>query len=305
MTRTAISPRLAIKTLLNTRLMYAQMNRLPELPALIETRFSPIRMVEETGSTNADLLAEGRAGAAEGVVLVAGHQTAGRGRQQRVWHDEPGNALLVSVLLRPKRALAPLMPLLSGMAAVDGLRALADELSDSAEAPIAGLKWPNDVLAPSLGDRKLAGILSESTTSAAESGGGESPMESDRLIVVPGMGMNLRWGRPPPPEIAERAATVSELIGRNVERDELLPLYLRALEYWLRTAETDGPHALLDGYRARCITLGRQVRFETSTTEYLGLAADVSSTGTLLLDTAEHGRVELHAGDAHHLPLER
>ncbi len=288
--------------------MYAQMSRLPELPPLIETRFSSIRVVEETGSTNADLLAEGRAGAAEGAVLVAGHQTAGRGRQRRLWHDEPGNALLVSVLLRPKRTVAALMPLLTGVAAVDALGALAAEVgasdvaadnpeSSGTPAPLAGLKWPNDVLAPPLGDRKLAGILAESATPSTPAGAA-----ADTLIVVPGMGMSLRWGRPPPPEIAERAATVTELLRTEVEREQLLHLYLRSMERWLALVERDGPGALLDGYRARCITLGRQVRFETSSDLYVGRAADVSDAGTLLLDTADHGRVELHAGDAHHVP---
>lgn len=275
------------------------MDRLPELPSLIETRFSSIEIIDVTGSTNADLLAKGRTGTAEGAVLVAGHQTAGRGRRQRVWHDEPGNALLVSVLLRPRSSVAPLMPLLSGVAAVDGLRTLAAEVLGGADHPgqVAGLKWPNDVLAPSLNDRKLAGILSESTSDhAADSTAG------GRLIVVPGMGLNLRWGQPPPEEIADRAATVSEVLGVDVDRIEVLHLYLRALEYWLRILDNEGPAALLDGYRRRCLTLGRQVRFETSTTLYTGLAADVSSTGTLLLDTEEHGRVELHAGDAHHVP---
>ncbi|MGH1491194.1 MAG: biotin--[acetyl-CoA-carboxylase] ligase [Acidimicrobiales bacterium] len=285
------------------------MNGLPELPPLIETRFSSIRLIEVTGSTNADLLVEGRAGAPEGAVLVAGHQTAGRGRQQRAWHDEPGNALLVSVLLRPQRVVAPLMPLLTGIAAVDALRWLAADRPpgqpEPSVAPSVGLKWPNDLLAASLDGRKLAGILSESATTVntAAAGSAATPAaDDDTMVVVPGMGLNLRWGRPPPQEIAERAATVSELIGHDVERDDVLHLYLRAMEYWLRVLESQGSAVLLDGYRSRCLTLGRQVRFATSKIEYVGTAADVSTTGTLLLDTADHGRVELHAGDAHHIP---
>jgi BirA family biotin operon repressor/biotin-[acetyl-CoA-carboxylase] ligase len=280
--------------------MYDVMSRLPELPLLIETRFSEIRFVEETGSTNADLLAEGRAGAAEGAVLVAGHQTAGRGRQQRVWHDEPGGALLVSVLLRPARDAATLMPLLSGMAGVDGLAALADELGSGPDTP-AGLKWPNDVLAPSLDGRKLAGILSESVVTGDSNRGGGG---AGGIVVVPGMGMNLRWNRPPPAEIAQRAATVEELLGVPVERERLLHLYLRSLEFWLRVVESGGPGRLLDGYRQRCVTLGRRVRFETSASVEVGVAVDVSDTGTLILEREDGSRVELNAGDAHHLPAD-
>ena len=79
------------------------------------TVFGPVRFVGTTGSTNADLLAEARAGAPEGLVLVADHQTAGRGRQGRSWVAPPGAALLASVLLRPPPA-SPDAALLSGTA---------------------------------------------------------------------------------------------------------------------------------------------------------------------------------------------
>ncbi len=272
--------------------MYAEMTGLAELPSLKATRFTSIRKTEETGSTNADLLAEAAGGAAEGSVAVTDHQTAGRGRQQRSWHDEPGNALLVSVLLRPQRALAPLLPLLTGVAAVEAVGTL---LARGA-SPI-GLKWPNDVLVPWLDERKLAGILAESTT------GGSSPRRGDEItmVVVVGMGMNLRWGRPPPPEVAARAATLAEVVGRAVDRDEILTRYLRCLEFWLARAETDGPAPLLERYRRSCLTLGRRLRFATGDGDHRGTATDISPNGTLLMETEARGLVELHAGDAHHL----
>ncbi len=277
--------------------MYAEMTGLTELPPLNRTRFATIRVVAETGSTNADLLAEAAAGEPEGLVLVTDHQTAGRGRQQRNWHDDPGNALLVSVLLRPERRLAPLMPLLAGVAAAEALISLAADRPASVRS--AGLKWPNDVLAPPLDERKLAGILSESTAQGpAPLGRGPA---DDRLAVVVGMGMNLRWGRPPPSDIARRAATLTELLDRPVDRDEILDGYLRSLELWLRRLEGGGPTPLLDRYRQCCLTLGREVRFATATTAYTGTALDVSPSGTLLLRTDEHGDIELNAGDAHHL----
>ncbi|HEV3291948.1 MAG TPA: biotin--[acetyl-CoA-carboxylase] ligase, partial [Streptosporangiaceae bacterium] len=100
-----------------------------------------IRVVAETGSTNADLLAEARAGASEGLVLAAEAQTAGRGRLGRRWLSPPGAALTFSVLLRP-RGVPPArlgwLPLLAGVAvaaAVTGAAALDTRL-----------KWPNDVL---------------------------------------------------------------------------------------------------------------------------------------------------------------
>src|SRR5690242_12534882 len=69
------------------------------------TRFADVRAVAETGSTNADALALARAGAPEGVVVVADHQIAGRGRRDRRWEAPPGASLLVSILTRPAASL--------------------------------------------------------------------------------------------------------------------------------------------------------------------------------------------------------
>ncbi len=271
-----------------------------EPPGPDATRFGPIHHVAETGSTNADLLAEAEVGAEEGAVLVADHQTAGRGRQSRSWHDDPGNALLVSVLLRPPASLTGVIPLIAGLAAVDALAGLGAARSPSGpgpEAGIAGLKWPNDVLAPGLGERKLAGILAEALSPGRGSSG-------PRSAVVVGMGMNLRWGSPPPPEIGVRAATVVELLDRPVDRDDILRRYLVGLERWLARGERLGVGTVLAGYRSACLTLGRRVRFVTSEGERTGRAVDLTENGLLVLELDDGVRVELSSGDAHHLPLD-
>src|SRR5262249_9172267 len=105
--------------------------------ALERTRFSNVRWVDETGSTNADLTAAARAGACDGTVLVADHQTAGRGRADRVWTAPPGSSLLLSVLLRPSAAFAPFAGMAVGVAATDGIAA--------ATGVQVRLKWPNDL----------------------------------------------------------------------------------------------------------------------------------------------------------------
>src|ERR1700739_890473 len=103
--------------------------------------YTSVRVVSQTGSTNADLLAAARSGAAAGTVLVAEEQTAGRGRLDRSWQSEPGASLLFSGLLRPAGVPAASLgwlPLLAGVAAVSALRAQT--------GLEVRLEWPEDLL---------------------------------------------------------------------------------------------------------------------------------------------------------------
>src|SRR5882724_9521826 len=123
-----------------------------ELPG-IAGPWTAIEIVRQTGSTNTDLLARAASGAAEGLVLVAEEQTAGRGRLGRPWETPPGTALALSVLLRPAGVPAARhgwLPLIAGISVAAATRAVS--------GVDARLKWPNDVL---IGDGKLAGILAE------------------------------------------------------------------------------------------------------------------------------------------------
>jgi BirA family transcriptional regulator, biotin operon repressor / biotin---[acetyl-CoA-carboxylase] ligase len=126
-----------------------------------------VEHVAETGSTNADLIAAAGQGAPDRTVRYADHQTAGRGRLDRVWSAPPGSNLLVSILFRTVPHDPGELTRRVGLAAVDAARRVADVS--------ASLKWPNDVL---VGDGKLAGIL------AQRSGDGS---------VVIGMGLNVGW----------------------------------------------------------------------------------------------------------------
>ena len=126
-----------------------------------------VEHVAETGSTNADLLAAAAQGAPDRSVRYADHQTAGRGRLDRVWTAPPGSNLLVSMLFRTVPDDPGELTRRVGLAAVDAARRVA--------GVVAVLKWPNDVL---VGDEKLAGIL------AQRAGDGS---------VVVGMGLNVGW----------------------------------------------------------------------------------------------------------------
>ena len=119
-------------------------------------RFVDVRWVSETGSTNADAMELAQQGAPEGIVLVADHQTAGRGRAGRTWTAPPGSGLLLTILLRPPARVMDLATMAVAVAAAEAVASVAGF------AP--RLKWPNDLVWPGDGpgpDRKLAGILAE------------------------------------------------------------------------------------------------------------------------------------------------
>ncbi len=117
-------------------------------------RLAAVEWHAAIGSTNDRLKELARGGAPEWTVVAADAQTAGRGREGRVWQSPPGG-LYLSVLLRPGAAPAPLLPLAAGVAVAEALAGLGAACT---------LKWPNDVLASG---RKLAGILAEASSSAA------------------------------------------------------------------------------------------------------------------------------------------
>src|SRR5690606_2379087 len=118
--------------------------------ALAGTRFADVRWVATTGSTNADVLTLARDGAPEGVVVVADHQSAGRGLHARrgVWRS--GGSPLVSVLLGSPSGVASAVTMATAVAMAEAVGAVA--------GVEVGLMWPNDLV---VGDRKLAGILAE------------------------------------------------------------------------------------------------------------------------------------------------
>lgn len=242
-------------------------------PAWVIRRFASI------DSTNRYLLDEARAGAPEGVVAVADHQDAGRGRLGRAWSAPPGSSLLVSVLLRP--AIPPDRLMLVTMAA--GV-ALAEAVEQVAGFPVA-LKWPNDLV---VDDRKLAGLLAE-----ADLGPGAGDR---RIAVVVGAGCNVQWERFPA-ELEATATACNLEAGRPVDRDELLDAYLARL-----AAHYGALDAVAPAYRARLATVGRRVRVELAGGAALvGHAVAVDDAGRLVVETGDGTRHDLAAGDVVHL----
>lgn len=267
------------------------------------SRFADVRFVAETGSTNADLLAAARDGMTGPLVLVTAHQRAGRGRQDRSWFDEPGDSLLVSVLITADRAWADLVPLAAGLAAERAVNRFLNSVAVAAGGDLhdlVALKWPNDLLVPALDERKLAGILVESTSSTTP----------DSLAVVIGMGLNLRWSSEPPDEVRQRATTLTAVTRRLAGatpptdvRARLLGQYLAALDAAVGAlAAPGGRSATVEEYRGRCLTLGHAVQLTTPSEEIVGRAVGIGDGGELLVESADGAVRSVMAGDAHHRP---
>lgn len=259
-------------------------------------RFSDIRWVAETGSTNADVMDLARHGEREGVVLVADHQTAGRGRSGRTWTAPPGASLLCTVLLRPPAPVAPLVTFALSLAAADAVESLAGF------AP--GLKWPNDlVVDDGTSTRKLAGILAEAEwpPSAHNSGGYREPAAHERATVAAGIGLNVDWPDEVPEELADVAIALNHVCGRSIPREDVLHEMLGHLEGHYGRLVSGQAAAVLDIWRSRSSTIGRRVRVDLGSSDLEGTAVDVTDQGHLVVETADGRRRTLAVGDVVHL----
>jgi BirA family biotin operon repressor/biotin-[acetyl-CoA-carboxylase] ligase len=237
------------------------------------TRFADVRLLDSVDSTNRYARDAAASGTPEGLVVVADHQTAGRGRAGRSWDAPPGSGLLLSVLLRP-RGLDParlhLVTAAVGLSAVAALRTVAGIGAD--------LKWPNDLL---VGDRKLAGILGEALGVGTGSAG----------AVVVGIGLNVSAAPP-------GAIDATEAAGRPVERAALLAVLLRELD-----GRCDRWNAVAEEYGRSVATVGRRVRVEGPPGVFrTGTASGLDAAGRLLfVDDATGGVTALSVGDVVHL----
>ena len=273
--------------------MVADMERSFDTTAVPGTRFTEVRRVAETGSTNRDLLKLASEGASEGVVLVADHQTAGRGRLDRSWSAPPGSSLLVSALIRPELD-PPEVFLVTVAAAV-----AACEACDTVAGVRPGIKWPNDLVVDDGGPfegRKLSGILAESIV-----------REGRVSAVVLGMGLNVNWPDDLPEELAGIAVSLAQLSSVTVDRDELLSAWLADFDRWLTRIESDAGRAeLMEVLRSRSATLGRLVRVQMADRIVIGVAEQITGAGHLLVRSDETGElVEIAVGDVVHATIQR
>lgn len=242
-----------------------------------------IDVVETTGSTNADLLARQAAGEdIDGAVLIAEHQSAGRGRLGRSWSAPARSAITLSVGV-DAGGLAPSawgwVPLLTGVAVADAVHATTGIQP--------GLKWPNDI---QVGDAKLGGILAEVAAPAP--------------VIVVGLGLNvtLTAGEAPDPRATSLLMLGSTMLDRTALLGSVLAELSSRIDRWRSLGGTDP--GLVADYRARSVTLGTRVRaLLPGDREIIGVATDLDDLGQLHIDTGAQ-TVAVSAGDITHLRSE-
>lgn len=228
-----------------------------------------VRWYEEVGSTNDLVLSWAEAGGEEGLAALADAQSSGRGRLGRHWSSPPGAGIYLSVLLRPSRSVLPLLTLTAGVVVAEAIEA--------ASGLAVSLKWPNDVCvdAGTRGWLKLAGILAEAGTT---SGGGN--------YAIVGMGINVRPAIYPP-DVAVRATSLEDELGRAVDRSLLVVECLSAFAQRYAQLKNYGEARILDLWRRRAsATLGRAVAFDADNVVHRGLAQGIDEGGALLVRTA-------------------
>lgn len=229
------------------------------------------------GSTQ-DLAHEAaRAGAPEGLLILAEEQKAGRGRYERRWEAPAGSSLLASLLLRPTFLPPKQAFLLTALAAL-GLAEAIEETTGLSTT----LKWPNDIL---VRERKACGILVE------------LEWQDGRLAwAVLGWGLNVNVDFKDS-NLAGRAISLAEAAGRPFGRLPLLLACLAHLETHYRAVRAGRGAEVWAAWRSRLSTLGRPVRVDSPEGAYSGLALDVAGDGALLVQREGGEIVRVLAGD--------
>ncbi|HEX5745645.1 MAG TPA: biotin--[acetyl-CoA-carboxylase] ligase [Archangium sp.] len=254
-----------------------------ELAPLLSTHDlgQSIHFHESLPSTNEAAFRLAADGAEHGEVVITDQQTAGKGRRGRTWVSPAGLNLYFSAILRPELPpqRAPELTLVAAVALAEALReADADAL----------IKWPNDV---QIGGRKVAGILTELSA------------EPERVhFVVLGIGVNLNAGPEHfPPEVASTATSLSQALGRRVNRALFTASLWGRLEEWLDLHHEVGFEPVRARWKELSATLRQEVLVRTGGSELRGVAEDIDTSGALLVRTAGGSLERVLAGDVEQL----
>jgi len=237
-----------------------------------------ILFFNELGSTQDKAAELARDGAEHGTVVIAGAQTAGRGRLGRSWFSPQGRNLYTTIILRPTIPMAQVaqISLVAGVALAEAIESIA--------LGIVQLKWPNDLW---LNGKKAGGIIAQAVPEG----------ESRRMHVLLGIGVNVNLTREElPPEIAETATSLRAETGREHKLESVAEALFPRLNTRYTEFVSTGLKPIAAAWERYSALTGQLVRVTESGQTRAGTARGIDADGALLLDTDE-GMVRIMVGD--------
>lgn len=245
-----------------------------------------IHILTETASTNSLGMTLAVSGEPHGTVILAEHQTAGKGRLGRSWVSPPNKNIYCSMILRDPRLQQHLtwIPLATGLALQEAIQKTL--------GITPSLKWPNDLL---IGNKKLAGILCEST-SRGHTGG----------VFIIGFGVNVNAEREDfPADLQSTSTSIFQESNMLCDRNTLLTSIFNYLEKWYDHLASDNIVAVQSAYTAACSTLGIDVRCTLNEArEIHGRATAIGMDGSLQVIPFDQGArqaIEIRSADVTHV----
>jgi BirA family biotin operon repressor/biotin-[acetyl-CoA-carboxylase] ligase len=228
-------------------------------------------------STNLEAMRQARAGAAEGLCVVAREQTMGRGRLDRSWQSPKDAGLYFSIVLRPRLETSawPLITLMTALAVRDALLRSSGVRAD--------IKWPNDVC---VNERKLCGVLAETVDTKIGS------------AAIVGIGINLKADSLPP-TVNDLATSVEAVAGVKPDSVGVLAELLKAIgeRYDLLQSPQGSEHTIREWCANSSYAFDRQVRVALENDTFEGTTRGLEADGALRVETAGGKMRIVRAGD--------
>ena len=250
-----------------------------EIASRMQTKWvgREVVFLEETGSTNTEARVLAEKGYEHGTLVVAGHQTGGKGRRGRNWHSPQGSSIAMSLILKPKleAEYASMLTLIQAMAVAKAIEEVCGLK--------AQIKWPNDIL---VNEKKVCGILTEMNLEM---------MEISSIIIGTGINVNQDSF---PEEISEIATSLKIEKKRTQSRVDLIEHICELFEeYFEKFMETKDLSCIMEEYNQCLISRGRKIRVLDPKEEFNGEALGINAVGELLVKKEDDCVVNVYAGE--------
>lgn len=240
--------------------------------------------LKETESTNKYALRLAREGAPEGTVVCAGYQTRGKGRFDRQWFANPGENMLLSIILRPEMLIDTVqkITLASAVILIEAIQSFLK--SRKMIIPEVEVKWPNDLL---IDDKKLAGILAESIL---------RDKQVETLII--GFGLNINSNSETMPEqIKSIATSLTEITKITIDIEDFISHFLNLFEKRYLELERNNYSHVISDWKRHCKQFGDEIKIKTADGTTQCIFHDIDENGVLIYKSANGEFKTLYSGE--------